>query len=455
MTQIILTVDLGFGDAGKGSVVDALTRRYEAHTVVRFNGGAQAAHRVVEAGPASREHVFSQFGSGTLAGATTHLSRFMLVDPPALLAEAAHLQAIGVPAPLAQVNIDTDAVIVTPYQRAINRLRELARGTGRHGSCGMGVGEAAQDALAANDQVLRAGDMLHPDRLRERLRWLRDYNCAKLAALRPLLPDSAQARDELAVFDDAELENWFCECAEVAGTAQIVGGEHLGRLLNRPGCVVFEAAQGVLLDEWRGFHPYTTWSTTTLQNAETLLREARYHGHVTRLGITRAYTTRHGAGPLPSEDATLTAALPDARNGTGAWQGGFRSGWLDLVLLRYACAVVGQLDGLALTCLDRAAALPALHICTQYQDGTTAVPQLAPAQSPHDLTHQEQLTTRLLRVRPQLAPLANTDHLIAHVERTLGLPVLLQSYGPTAAKKDMGKLRGWNSDYCATTTAAG
>src|SRR5689334_12757201 len=92
MQHAFLTVDLGFGDAGKGSIVDFLSREHLAHTVVRYNGGAQAAHRVVAAGTKPREHVFAQFGSGTLAGAATHLSRFMLLDPLAMLAEEQHLQ---------------------------------------------------------------------------------------------------------------------------------------------------------------------------------------------------------------------------------------------------------------------------------------------------------------------------------------------------------------------------
>ena len=96
MQQVLLTVDLGFGDAGKGSIVDFLTRVYAAHTVVRYNGGAQAGHRVVTAGLAPQEHIFAQFGSGTLAGAATHLSRFMLLDPLAMVEEEKHLRMLGV-----------------------------------------------------------------------------------------------------------------------------------------------------------------------------------------------------------------------------------------------------------------------------------------------------------------------------------------------------------------------
>lgn len=100
---------------------------------------------------------------------------------------------------------------------------------------------------------------------------------------------------------------------------------------------MFEGAQGVLLDEWHGFHPYTTWSTTTFGNAETLLAEAAMTA--TRLGVVRCYLTRHGPGPLVTEDPTLE--LPDPHNGRNEWQGAFRVGHFDAVALRYAIEVAG------------------------------------------------------------------------------------------------------------------
>src|SRR3954469_18473147 len=183
MQHAFLTVDLGFGDAGKGSIVDFLTRQHTAHTVVRYNGGAQAAHRVVTAGPNSREHVFAQFGSGTLAGAATHLSRFMLLDPLAMVAEEQHLQALGVPDAFDRTTIDERALVITPFQRAANRLKELARGAGRHGSCGMGIGETMIDYLEHGQRVLFAGDLRSPDLLRSKLRFLHEINLAKIQAL--------------------------------------------------------------------------------------------------------------------------------------------------------------------------------------------------------------------------------------------------------------------------------
>lgn len=433
MQQAILTVDLGFGDAGKGSIVDFLTHEHTAHTVVRYNGGAQAGHRVVT--PAGAEHVFAQFGSGTLAGAATHLSRFMLVEPLAMLAEAAHLRTLGVDA-LARTTIDARARVITPFQRAANRLRELARGAARHGSCGMGIGETVADALAHGARTLNVGDLRRPDVLREKLTFVRALNRTKVAALRPALPNSEQVADEISLlFDDDWLDWLMAEYANFVAQAQIAEGDFLAARLRRPGVVIFEGAQGVLLDEAYGFHPHTTWSDTTLRNADRLLAEAGYAGAVQRIGITRAYATRHGAGPFVSEDAALTHALPDAANGNGFWQQGFRVGWLDLVMLRYACEVVGALDFLAVTCLDRLAGLPEVQVCDQYVCGGQIIDRIAPPASPGDLTQQAAITAQLQQARPRLAPLDDSAALIARIEEHLKLPVGLLSTGPSACDK--------------------
>ena len=439
MQQAFLTVDLGFGDAGKGSIVDFLTRTSGAHTVIRYNGGAQAGHRVVAVasdGVTRQEHVFAQFGAGTLAGAATHLSRFMLLDPLAMLTEATHLQALSGADPFRRTTIDAAAVVITPFQRAVNRLRELLRGANRHGSCGMGIGETVADHVAYGDRVVLAGDLSHRDRLYRKLAFLRRVNLAKIQPHQAQLAGCEQAAVELALLCDPAWDEWLLDVYEAFGArAQIVPGDYLAILLAQPGAVVFEGAQGVLLDEWRGFHPHTTWSTTTLANAEQLLVEARYQGQVTRVGITRAYATRHGAGPFVSEDATLTAALPDACNGLGAWQQGFRVGWLDLVMLRYALAVVGPLDYLAVTCLDRLAALDEIKLCSHYQTAAGCCETLQPSPLPQDLDYQAQLTRQLLDARPHFVTLPDRHALIDGLATALGVSVRLLSYGPTAAEK--------------------
>jgi adenylosuccinate synthase len=122
--------------------------------------------------------------------------------------------------------------------------------------------------------------------------------------------------------------------------------------------VIFEGAQGVLLDEWHGFHPYTTWSTVTPLHAWELALEFGIRD-VTVLGLTRAFATRHGAGPFPTYSEPMTAAMADAGNPDNAWQGAIRSGPLDLVLLDYAARIC-QIDALAVTCLDRLPRQPQL-----------------------------------------------------------------------------------------------
>lgn len=435
MNDAMLTVDLGFGDAGKGSVVDYLTRRYDAHTVVRYNGGAQAGHRVVT--PDGQSHVFSQFGSGSLAGARTHLSRFVLLDPLALLAEAAHLYTLGQTDIFARVTIDADALVVTPFQRAINRLRELARGAARHGSCGMGIGETMSDALQHGAQVLRAGDLKDPAQVRAKLHFLRTQNLAKLEGFADQLVHTAQTAEELAVLTDEGWIDWLtAEYTDFGQRVPIVPNDFLPNLLHRAGTVIFEGAQGVLLDERYGFHPHTTWSTTTLANADQLLAEASYSGEVARLGILRSYTTRHGAGPLPTEDATLTQALPDPANKYGDWQAGFRVGWLDLVLMRYAKDVVGKLDGLAVTCLDRIADLPVVQVCQCYTTVQHTIKHIPLSPIEPNLDHQTALTQLLYGCTPRYQPLAPAQ-LPATIAAHIGVPVMLASYGETADDKTL------------------
>jgi adenylosuccinate synthase len=190
---------------------------------------------------------------------------------------------------------------------------------------------------------------------------------------------------------------------------------------------VFEGAQGVLLDEWRGFHPYTTWSTTTFANAEALLAEAGQTA--LRLGVIRCYLTRHGPGPFVTEDPTLE--LPEPHNRHGAWQGAFRVGHQDQVALRYAVEVCGGVDGIALTHLDVAARQP-LRLCRSYRVDGQTLTRITPG-PPRDLQWQERLTGTLLRARPVYEdPGRDWPEVI---EEMTGAPVVLRSSGPTARDK--------------------
>ncbi|WP_250033367.1 adenylosuccinate synthetase [Paractinoplanes maris] len=398
MNEHVAVVDLGYGDAGKGTVVDALCSSSQPRAVLRFNGGAQAAHNVVTED--GRQHTFAQFGSGTLRGVPTHLTRFMVVDPLALAAEAA---ALGNPFEL--LTVDGDALLATPWHRAANQRREVARGGARHGSCGMGVGETMAYALSHVDAP-RVSDTLSRTRLRRRL-------AAVEAELGPL----AVALDEVV---DAFLA--------FGRTVSIVAPGFEQRLL-REGPCVFEGAQGVLLDEWRGWHPHTTWSTTTFGNVSSMCSSFR------RLGVVRTYTTRHGAGPFVTEDETLD--LPEGHNATGRWQGAFRVGHFDAVAHRYAVEVAGGVDGLAVTHLDVPERCPELRICDSYAIDGEAWTRIVPGPA-RDLEHQAALTRRLNRARP--GPMWRPDDWAGAVGGLLGAPVVIESHGPSAADKKILQL---------------
>ncbi len=457
--QAVLIADLSYGDTGKGSIVDYLTRQQQAHTVVRYNGGAQAAHNVVEA--SGRHHTFAQFGSGTfIPGTRTHLSRFVLIHPLSMLKEEQHLQSIGIDDVFQRTSIDEDALIITPFQQAANRLHEMARANTRHGSCGMGVGETMQDFLAYGSQALFARDLAQRATVRKKLRFLRDLKLSQIEKIQGQLPNTEQVRQELKTLHDPEIID---HCADLyqhfASLVAIVDERYFSRLLDEPGAIIFEGAQGVLLDEWYGFHPYTTWSTTTFKNAEQLLQAYNYTNAITRIGVLRAYSTRHGAGPFVTEDAWLSASLPDTHNENNPWQQAFRVGYLDLVATRYALDVAGPVDALAVTNLDRLAAISVWKLCNAYHYQAAGEEDIAPyfetqgpsikaikVHHPANLAHQEQLTQRLWRCAPHYETFhpsrtldtTNREDIylyLAQIEQRLKCSIAIASFGPTASDK--------------------
>lgn len=442
----ILVVDLAYGDCGKGTVVDYLARACGAHTVVRFNGGPQAGHNVVT--PDGRHHTFSQFGSGSFVpGVRTLLSRFMLVEPYAMLNEAEHLAQLGVRDALGRLLIDARCPVITPCHQAANRVRELARGDAAHGTCGMGVGETMQDLIDRPDLTLRAGDLAGRATVARRLKAIRDYKLDQLGDAVEAVREHPRGRLSAETllqpsWIDAAVDNY----AALADAAAVIGARAADEVIRVPGVTVYEGAQGVLLDEWFGFHPHTTWSTTTFANAEALLDGAGHDGRRTRVGVLRSYFTRHGAGPLVTEDAELRPRLPEPHNEEGGWQGRFRAGAFDAVAARYALAVAGPVDALAVTHLDRLADLPP-RLCTAYEcsDGTGRLIDL-PVHRPADLACQERLTALLHRCRPVYSPLSGTgaEAFLDTLRRELSSPIGLTSFGPTADDKRL-RPHGWRS----------
>src|SRR5262249_27789272 len=171
MKRAIITVGLGFGDEGKGATVDYLTRLYEADLVVRYCGGSQAGHNVQL--PDGRRHTFSQFGAGTLAATSrpcrTYLGPAVVIDPLALLREAAHLSELGVKEPIGLLTIHPQCLVTTLWHKTLNRLREITRGAAKHGSCGQGIGEARSYWLKHGQDAIFAADLHDVGVLRQKL----------------------------------------------------------------------------------------------------------------------------------------------------------------------------------------------------------------------------------------------------------------------------------------------
>lgn len=442
--QAILIADLGYGDAGKGSIVDFLARETGAHTVIRYNGGAQAAHNVIT--PDGRHHTFAQFSSATfLPGVRTHLSRYMLIHPMAMLAEERHLQSVGVSDAFQRVTVERDALIISPFQQAANRVKELARADGLHGSCGLGIGETMSDWLAYGDEVLFAGDLLDRRMMIRKLNFLRDHKLVQLRGFLGNDPSSVRIQEEMKVFSDPDLIDATADIYNFwAKQVNLVGSVHLHKIIQTRGTVIFEGAQGVLLDEWWGFYPYNSWSTLTYKNAEILLKESGWQGSIQKLGLIRTYMTRHGAGPMVTEDADMTKSLPDLHNLDNAWQHGFRVGPLDLPALRYALNVVGGVDGLVVTHLDRLQDTARWRICDRYLSDINDLPahleddgrNIRVPADPTNLVEQENLTHALMNCQPYYDDIErDLSTFLDVIAEKLGHQILLTSAGYTANEK--------------------
>jgi adenylosuccinate synthase len=246
-------IGAGYGDEGKGLLTDLLASRTEDAVVVRSNGGAQAGHTVVT--PDGIRHVFHHVGSGAFAGAATHLSRHFVAHPMLLLEEWRTLRALGADLRLSS---DPRALVTTPWDVMLNQAVELMRGDGRHGSTGVGFGETIERNLRP-EFAIATQDLYRPG-LAARLARIRDTlvpeRLAKLGV--PALP--AELADALA--DPGLITRYLADCEAWLDRVDLLPDRRLGE--DRP--VIFEAAQGLLLDQDYGAFPHVTRSNTGLRN---------------------------------------------------------------------------------------------------------------------------------------------------------------------------------------------
>ena len=353
---------VAFGNESKGATVDYLSHTIaDTAAVVRWSGGANAAHNVRHG---ARHHTFRQFGSGSLLGVPTFLTDRVVLNLQMLMAEAAELKSKGVHNPLGLIVLHSDSLVTTPIHMALNRAREILRGSNRHGSCGLGIGEtivhgyAEEHGLtitqnvgnfeisgptAYGEGVLTAGMLIQRAEENVEARVLKVLKHQARYA-EPLIRQAIERIPELAD------ELWYGalpamaqELVEIGNSVDVLPAVAFDRELERTmatGTVIFAGRQGSLLDEQWGFHPHTTWAQTEPSALVDWLQALGHRPYV--LGLTRSYTTRHGAGPLPSQNAAplSEADLPSDDNSWGRWQGGFRVAALDVPLLHYSLKVL-------------------------------------------------------------------------------------------------------------------
>jgi adenylosuccinate synthase len=400
-------IDLGFGDSGKAGAVDTLCRNLNAVLVVRYNGGPQSGHTVVL--PSGERHVFAQFGSGTLSGVPTYLSKHMLINPLNMNIEAEVLRTKFGISPYDSVVVSPDSLIITPMHVYANRLQEELRGEYKHGSCGMGVGEAVDYNLSFPEDSIRVKDCINIQEVRNKLEIMKTRLINQFNMESDKLLENIHYK-ELSGIDLLDLASKYRSWARKVFCASDYN--YLEEMLKK-GNIVFEGSQGVLLDETYGFKPHTTWTNTTLANAEDLMEP--FSGHdISNIGVIRTYTTRHGAGPLPSESTDLEALPPDKTNGPNPWQGTFRRGYLDLKLLRYSINVLKHdLDEIILSHMDEVKYFPEYKVCVDYN------------------IHQAKINDSLLKwAKPELVTVNTPD--IAHfLSNELSTLIRIVSYGPS------------------------
>ena len=352
-------VGLQWGDEGKGKVVDLLAASYAV--VARYNGGANAGHSV-EVG--DRRYALHLIPSGILhGGAVNVLGNGVVIDPEKLLEEVAGLREAGLTVTPANLKVSDRAHLVLPWHKAQDQLQEAAmERVGRAiGTTGRGIGPCYADK-ALRAPAVRAGELRDVDTLAEKLRAIAPMKEATLAGLAGL------AGVEHEPVDADKLIDWLRPLAEALAPHLCDASFLLHEKMDAGEEVLFEGANATLLDIDHGTFPYITSSNCSSLG---LHPGAGVAGHRVPniLGVVKAYQTRVGGGPFPTEllDATGDRIREVGREYGTTTGRPRRVGWLDLAALRYSTRLTGT-TGLAVMLLDVLAGLPELRVCTKYVD---------------------------------------------------------------------------------------
>ena len=426
MAKNVVVVGTQWGDEGKGKVVDLLTER--AAAVVRFQGGHNAGHTLVIDGKKTVLHLIP---SGILRdGVTCMIGNGVVLAPDALLKEMEMLAENGVPV-AERLKISEACTLILPYHIALDQAREIARGKKAIGTTGRGIGPAYEDKISRRG--LKVGDMLDADRFAARLGEVLEYhNFALKNYFKADTVDFQQVLDQGLA--------WAEKIRPMV--ADVTGLLHAFRAEGKD--VMFEGAQGTLLDIDHGTYPYVTSSNPTAGGAATGTgvgpRDLDYI-----LGITKAYTTRVGAGPFPTElydgeelNDPLGKHMADQGHEYGSTTGRpRRCGWLDAVSLRRS-AEINSLSGICLTKMDVLDGLDTLRIATGYKANGASLDAPPIGADAYEQCEPEYIevpgwSETTVGVRDYDGLPENAKAYIKKIEEVIGVPVDIISTGPDRA----------------------
>ena len=421
MGKNVVVIGTQWGDEGKGKIVDLLTDRVAA--VVRFQGGHNAGHTLVIEG---RKTIVRLLPSGILReGVACLIGNGVVLSPEALLGELDELTANGVPV-AERLKISPACPLIIPSHVALDAAREHAKGAGKIGTTGRGIGPAYEDKVAR--RALRVSDLAHRERFAAKLGEVLDFHNFVLQRYFQRDPVDFQQTLETLLAQGERILPMMADVASLLESYRRAGSN-----------VLFEGAQGALLDIDQGTYPYVTSSNTTAGGACTGAGVGpRAIDHV--LGIVKAYTTRVGAGPFPTElfdemGEHLARVGHEFGSVTGRAR---RCGWFDAVALRRSIAL-NSVSGLCITKLDVLDAIDTIRICVGYEVGGKLVetPPLAADQYAEiepvyeDMPGWNSSTVGLTRYE-QLPE--NARAYLDRLQDVVGVPIEIISTGPDRAE---------------------
>ena len=426
----LVVVGAQWGDEGKGKLVDLLAE--QAQVVVRFQGGNNAGHTLVVDGQKTVLHLIP---SGILhKDKACVIGNGVVLDPVVLLTEIEKLHQKQLLTNPRRLLISTNAHVILPWHKELDKLREAAQGSAAIGTTGRGIGPTYESKIGRRG--VRVRELIEPKRFAARVEQLWPEVTDDLARL------AARAGQPVPKLERQQIVDEYARCGERLAVHAEDTSVFLAQQIKQGAKLLFEGAQGTLLDVDHGTYPYVTSSNCVAANAAIGSGVGPSALHAV-LGISKAYTTRVGAGPFPTELLDdVGQKLRDAGAEYGSTTGRpRRCGWLDAVVLRYAERVNG-LSGLAITKLDVLSGFPTLRVATGYTLEGKTLDELP--SDLEDLARAKPIYEELPGWSESLAGRRSIDELppqarayLKRVEELVGVPLWCVSVGADRAETMM------------------